>query len=64
MTPVEVEYHIAITRTAPGGRAVIEWGGYGHLHELLSDVMHKAAKAGWLSDWPELPPPHLLKPEV
>ena len=61
--PVDaIEYHVAITRKADGGRATIEWGGYGLLHELLTDIMQRAAESGWLVEWP-LPPPRLLKPE-
>lgn len=51
----DVTYHIAITRSADGGRAVIEWGGYGYLHELLTSIMQRSADYGWLIELPDLP---------
>jgi hypothetical protein len=54
-TTNDTSYTIAITRHADGGRATIEWDGYGMLHELLTDIMAEATKYGWLVEWPELP---------
>jgi hypothetical protein len=55
MTDDTTSYSIAITRHADGGRATIEWDGYGLLHELLTDIMAEATKYGWLIECPDLP---------
>jgi hypothetical protein len=59
----EPEYRITIVRRANGGAATIEHEGYALLHEAVADILHTAAQAGWLADWPELPRPDLLTPE-
>jgi hypothetical protein len=52
----DVGYTVTITRHDAGdGRATIEWGDYGLLHELLTDILAEAVKMGWLIEWPDLP---------
>ncbi|HEY2418626.1 MAG TPA: hypothetical protein VGH84_11955 [Steroidobacteraceae bacterium] len=60
----EPEYRITIVRkSADGGSGTIEHDGYALLHEAVADILHTAAQAGWLADWPELPRPDPLTPE-